>query len=83
MSEWISVNDRLPEHDHCYVLFASQGGHVSSTFYSVDRAGLKRFGNSYSRSTQGKNSGFFEASHQYGYKVTHWMPLPSPPEDSQ
>jgi hypothetical protein len=84
MSEWISVEDRLPEfaHDAGYVLVACEGGNVDKSFFCANReylSNLKTSG-SYSRKAQGKLSGFFEIAHRYGYKITHWMPLPQPPE---
>ena len=81
MGNWISVDDNLPEKDNCYVLVACWGGNVDKTFFSRDRNVHKFSGNMYSRKQQGKNSGYFELSHQYGYKVTHWQPLPEAPEE--
>jgi hypothetical protein len=81
MSEWISVEDRLPEKDQCYVIVACEGGYVDKTFYSKNREFFwLRAAGSYSRRKQGKASGYFQLSHEYGYKITHWMPLPEPPK---
>lgn len=82
MSEWISVGDRLPNFDAGYVLVACEGGNVDKSFFCKNReylANLKTSG-SYSRKSQGKESGFFEISHSYGYRITHWMPLPDAPK---
>ena len=79
--KWISVDDKLPDEDFCYVLVACEGGKIDVTFYSEDRELLKNYGNSYSRKCQGKLSGYFSLSHAYGYEITHWMPLPEPPAE--
>ena len=73
---WISVDERLPDSDNCYVLVLCEGGNVDKTFFSLNRDFHRRAGNSYSRKDQGKLSGYFELSHKYGYKITHWLPLP-------
>ncbi len=84
MSEWISVEDSLPEFKYAcgYVLVACEGGNVDKSFFNMDREYLAsaRDAGSYSRKLQGKASGYFEISHRYGYKITHWMPLPEPPQ---
>lgn len=77
---WIKVEDKLPEESDMYLLVACEGGNVQSTFYSENREFMKLFGNSYSRKVHGKLSGFFQLSHEYGYKITHWQPLPKHPE---
>ena len=82
MGEWVKVSERLPDFDDGYVLVACKGGCVDKSFFSVNRkylSDLKTSG-SYSRKYQGKESGFFEISHRYGYVITHWMPLPAAPE---
>jgi len=78
MSEWIKVVDRLPE-TQGYVLVATDTGLVDATFYSPNREFLRRSG-SYSRKSQGKESGYFELAYKGGYRITHWMRLPSHPE---
>lgn len=77
MSEWIKCSDRLPE-DNSHVLISATGGNVDISFFSRNREFLKRYGNGYSRSRLGKDSGYFEISHRYGYQVTHWQPRPAP-----
>lgn len=77
MTEWIACSERLPE-DNNHVLVSCVGGHVAVSFFSLDREFLKRYGNGYSRSRLGKNSGYFEISHQHGYQITHWQPRPAP-----
>ena len=83
MSNWIKCSERLPDFDAGYVLVACEGGNVDKSFFCKNReylANLKTSG-SYSRKSKGKESGFFEISHSYGYKITHWMPLPEGPEN--
>ena len=84
MSKWISVDDRLPifQNDCGYVLVACEGGNVDRSFFNMNRKHLSELksSGSYSRKVHGKSSGYFEASHRYGYKITHWMPLPEPPK---
>ena len=84
MSEWISVEERLPDFKHGsgYVLVACDGGNVDKSFFTMNREYLSTLKTSgrYSRSRQGKQSGYFEVSHSYGYKITHWMPLPDAPK---
>ena len=71
MSEWISVEDRLPERDEkvlCYYGFEKNGEKHNMRFigcldyYAYD-----------------ENPHFQHAS--TGLFVTHWMPLPKPPKE--
>lgn len=80
MSDWIKVEDALPD-DNSHVLVSCVGGLVTVSFFSLNREFLKRYGNGYSRSRLGKNSGYFEISHQHGYQITHWQPRPAPPTE--
>ena len=81
MDEWISVDDRLPD-EALYVLVWKKDSGAGESFYSPDRDFLRRcYGNAYARHRQGKNSGYFRCSHEYGYQVTHWMPRPGAPKE--
>lgn len=65
MSNWISVNDRLPADDDQIVLVCLDGISIDLGF--CGRLGLGgRFWSTF-------NSG--------GGSVTHWMPLPEPPKE--
>lgn len=79
MSGWIDINKKLPDFDYGYVLVHCVGGNIDKTFFCKDREYLRRSGGAYSRKVQGKNSGNFELSYEYGYKITHWMYLPEIP----
>lgn len=81
--KWLSVQDILPCEDNSYVLVACEGGNVAVSFYSSNRIHLKMFGKSYSRKHQGKESGYFQLAHEYGYKITHWMLLPEAPKEDK
>ena len=82
-NQWISVEDRLPDLNYQNVLVFCDGGGIRTTKFHSDRFAFKRLGwpksNCYTRKLLGKLSGHFMLSHDSGYKVTHWMPLPEPP----
>lgn len=81
MSNWISVEDRLPEIDYQNVLVFCYGGNIQTTKFHSDRFIFKwEKANCYTRKSFGKYSGHFMLCHESGYKVTHWMPLPATPE---
>jgi hypothetical protein len=81
MSEWISVEDRLPEKDWQNVLVFCDEGNTQVTKYHSQRHIFKwEKAYFYSRKKFGKYSGHFELCHELGYKITHWMPLPEPPK---
>ena len=84
MSDWISVEDKLPEAQRSHVVVHCEGGNIDITYCLSDRENAKNFflddSSSYSRKLHGKHSCCFQLSHEYGYKVTHWMPLPEPPK---
>ena len=80
--EWISVNDRLPEKKNSHVLVFCEGGNIDKSFCINDRDIAKSYFNGvYTRKSHGKYSACFQICHKYGYKVTHWMPLPNPPTE--
>ena len=66
MSEWISVRDRLPE----------AGGYVVCI---AKRNPFSRFMPMVARIE--KNGWVNPITEQYISEVTHWMPLPEPPEE--
>lgn len=67
MSEWISVNEKLPEHGQFVLVFVREG------IMTVVRADVSKC--NYIFMTQ-------DLRHQV-FKVTHWMPLPEPPKENE
>ncbi|MBR2783031.1 MAG: DUF551 domain-containing protein [Firmicutes bacterium] len=67
MSEWISVKDRLPQVGE-KVLTLSKFGHIFDRALQEFSGGIKLF------SPDGLKP---------GRDVTHWMPLPEPPEEGK
>jgi hypothetical protein len=68
MSEWISVKDRLPDNSNVVLAFdlrISRGINVPKIRFAF------LFGNTWHRS---EGTG-------WEMDVTHWMPLPNPPEE--
>lgn len=76
---WIAVGDRLPDMPSGYVLVHCEGGNITNDFFCRNREFHRHAGKHYSRKVQGKESGYFQCSHRYGYRVTHWQPLPPAP----
>ena len=83
--KWISVEDRLPEHEFCYCLAvrhhhsSPEKSSVQYAFFTKDREFARRYNKYYSRKVQGKLSVHFDIA-EAGFVVTHWMPLPDPPK---
>ena len=65
-NEWVSVEDELPARDGVYLVFTMRGSVTTAHFYAE-----KTFSDGHRRS----------ANWQGNRKVTHWMPLPEPPEE--
>lgn len=63
MSEWISVDERLPPEEGHYLVFVKTTGYQGYCNH-VDIA-----------AHQGG-----EWSNDFGWLVTHWQPLPEPPQ---
>lgn len=73
MREWISVKDRLPEEADDFVLAAANG-----TYKNI------RLVNAVMMAEYSQEEGWIlEMYPEYREaEVTHWMPLPQPPEES-
>ncbi len=73
-SEWISVNDRLPENSGEYIVVACDEGcpYGEGIWYATVVVCAEYAFNSWT---------WYEGSHEYSLDgiVTHWMPLPEPP----
>ncbi len=70
MSEWISVEDFLPDAEQDVLCFCERGSSIGMTV-----AG--RFARSLGDDRMEWMS--FETEEETKYTVTHWMPLPAPP----
>lgn len=77
MSEWISVDDRMPD-DGTYLAHTANGTHIKILDYAKDLHKIHKF------DFKKGDSGFYGCDSEYGYykldDVTHWMPLPEPPK---
>jgi len=81
MSEWISVNDRLPEINldpeadyqkhRARVIVATQGGEVREMTYTWQK---------FAKTEKGRRPRWEEWNGQLAWdNVTHWMPMPEHP----
>ena len=68
MSEWISTKDRLPDKEGCYLIVSGETKEIDIGLWCLER---QRFE--------------VVETEWFGYEitgVTHWMPLPEPPKES-
>lgn len=78
MAEWISVKDRLPDKDGQYLVFTEQGDCYNAPFdTNVGDGG--EFGIWFNR-YHPDTLGFLDSQWQEYEGITHWMPLPEPPD---
>ena len=75
-NEWVSVEERLPEKDGWYLVYAP-GYWGNSKIYGLDGLAYSNFKQNY------KVHWGIERGTGRGWPgiVTHWMPLPAPPEE--
>lgn len=66
---WIPVSERLPEVAEDVIIYDSFNGQIASGFYGDSNDIKKWF------------TGFCEYYDSAFDRITHWMPLPPPPED--
>lgn len=68
--EWVSVKERLPEEMATCIVFVDEvedmGARVDIAFFNVDSKGW----------------GTYSLHNWAGGNITHWMPLPKPPNDN-
>ncbi|HCR3195087.1 TPA: DUF551 domain-containing protein [Morganella morganii subsp. morganii] len=69
--EWINRNEKTPERDGKYLIFGSRGASIG---HWVQRIG--KFQDATSNDDEGM-TGWSGVK----FVVTHWMPLPQPPEE--
>ena len=74
IQEWVSVDERLPEKQHDWVLTACKL--VPEGYYGVPHIAELRNGKWWA------DGGDFPLI-EIGVEVTHWMPLPAPPKGVQ
>ena len=85
--EWISVNDRLPEENGNYlcvkVLLGSCSSTITTLLFAKDLNKLRYV--DFSDIQYIGKAGFYDYDSECGYYdvdgVTHWRPLPAPPDD--
>lgn len=82
MNEWISVKDRLPEKDGNYLCYLECGAVCEAAFDSTIASEGEEFPFGewvavYNSDTLGFTDSYWE---EYD-AITHWMPLPEPPQD--
>lgn len=78
MSEWISVDDRLPDLSEKpnwmrseEVIVATRKGSVMHAFWSS---------NGYAKTERGRRPRWERGDRILEADITHWMPLPEPPK---
>ena len=81
-SEWISVNDRLPELNQDVLVYAV--GKIDGFIGEHVVEKCKRFTQHMLPSSPGRE--IWSSPYQYfhtDYEITHWMPLPEPPKEGR
>ena len=73
-NEWVSVDERLPEEKEMCLLYTPRDGIMCVGFYDGD--------DNWEHKHRWKLVTAMRSSQTLTKKVTHWMPLPAPP-DSQ
>lgn len=79
---WISVKDRLPEEDGKYLVFEQNNGRTNTSIlrFAKDARKVDR----YDFKSRWENA-WYEYDSEWGHytvdSVTHWMPIPEPPEE--
>lgn len=71
MTEWINVKDRLPDDKEQYLICNE------SNFGKIDIAYYQPIGDKFSNYEP-----FWQARSHRSTGVTHWMPLPEPPKET-
>lgn len=82
MTEWISVKDRLPKKNGKYLCFKVNnvlpGGYVRIYFFANNLKKVDKYD-----FYDANRNGWYDYDSEWGYyevsNITHWMPLPEPP----
>lgn len=72
---WISVNDRLPEEDDITNYLVTDGEYYWVGYYRYDAEAWDSF-------TMGWLGQVYADGTNESANITHWMPLPEPPEEA-
>lgn len=88
MSEWISINDDVRPDSRCDILVSVKyiRHHENEDGSPNDEEGSEVAMGEYVPVCDNRNLSYFDSyssPHGDDWWITHWMPLPSPPEDSQ
>ena len=67
--KWIPVTERLPEYDGTYLTFTTSGTVTTARWYAEHD--MRNYRGDFIRHIEGR----------FHRNVTHWMPLPEPPEE--
>ena len=70
MTEWICVKDKLPEKDGEYLVYDGELMWTSLYKWPTDKGNALGFGTL-----------FIPTAPFVSKRITHWMPLPNPPEE--
>jgi len=75
MSEWIPTKDRLPEKDQKVLFYVLDREQMYAGYFTIDS---HRSTFASERFRENLNDWWFDEE-----IITHWMPLPKPPEDHE
>lgn len=83
MTGWISIKDRLPEHEKTILIYSYEGLCVCVFVESKKmNQSLNEYGYGHESVDINIHPFYFASQERNGYTlngVTHWMPLPEPP----
>ncbi len=75
-SKWISVKDRLPKKDGRYLVYDGDTGNYYDSYFDETEGEFGEWQNCFDTFTLG----VIDCEWNSCPNVTHWMPLPEPPE---
>ena len=86
MDNWVHIDKRLPESNRMILLYAPLNYHTSGGitygFYDTYVGRFLHTGSSIGKQYEEVSDQRNKRSEQLNTAVTHWMPLPEPPEQS-